>query len=112
MRCLWCESSSFGPHVGERGCSRFQRPEDSGAIICNRKAPVKLAIAPGRSGLDYVADNLSVCRTPWNIFEPIILLCVWRETHWWQGGGKLLLLMLCPGRTDVGLHLVEGLESR
>jgi hypothetical protein len=109
--CRWCESPLFVPHVGESGCSRLQSPEDS-AIICNRETPVKLAVPPGRGGLDDVADNLSACRTPWNIFEPVILLRVWREVHRRQGGGILLLVMLGPGRTDAGLHLLEGLESR
>src|SRR6266550_4046314 len=80
LRC-WFEGPSFGPHVGKRGCSRFQRPEDSGAVIFNREAPVKPAVAPGRSGLDDVTDNLSTCRPPRNIFEPVVLLRVRREVH-------------------------------
>src|SRR5882672_5588136 len=77
----WCESPSFVVmRVGERGCSRLQRPEDS-ALLCNREAPVKLAVATGRSGLDDVADNLSTCRAPWNIFEPVVLLRVRRQVH-------------------------------
>src|SRR5258707_13093957 len=75
------ESPSFVViHVGERRCSRLQRPKDS-ALICDREAPVKLAVAPGRSGLDDVADNLSTCRAPWNIFEPIVFLRGPREGH-------------------------------
>src|SRR5216683_328875 len=103
--------ASFVIHVGERGCSRFQRPEDS-ALICNREAPVKLAVASGWSGLDGVADNLSGCRTPWKVLEPVIVLGVWREIHRREGVGILLLVVLGAGRTQAGLHLVERLESR